>query len=202
MGGNWMYDKSFLELVTGAPDFIEYTFYKNLEKRKIILNEEVSDALVERVIMQILNWNEEDKDIPVDDRKEIEIVLNSPGGDVYLGMIICQVIEKSVTPIRITTLGMAASMGALILIAGAKHGKRCAYEFSNVLIHDGSTALFGTSNKVKDHVKFQAEKDDQIKDFILRNTNITEAKYEEMKDREWWMTAKVAKDLGIIDHII
>jgi ATP-dependent Clp protease protease subunit len=197
-----MYDKSFLELVEGTPDFIEYTFYKNLEKRKIILNEEVTDGLVERVIVQILNWNEDDKDTPVDGRKEIEIILNSPGGDVYLGMIICSVIEKSETPIKITTLGMAASMGALILISAAKHGKRYGYEFSNILIHDGSTALFGTSNKVKDHVKFQEEKDNQIKNFILRNTKITEEKYESMKDREWWMSAAVAQEYGILDHII
>lgn len=183
-------------------DFGEYVFFKALEDRQIILNDEVGDYLLERVAFQIIKWNKEDKNIPVADRKEIEIILNSPGGDVYLGMALCSVIEKSDTPIAITLIGNAASMGALILVAGARHGKRRAYEFSNVLFHDGSTVLFGSSNKVKDHVKFQEEKDDQVKKFILRNSKITEDKYKDMADREWWMTANTALEFGVIDEII
>ncbi|MNP34725.1 ATP-dependent Clp protease proteolytic subunit [compost metagenome] len=152
--------------------------------------------------MQILNWNEDDSNIPIDDRKEIELILNSPGGDVYIGLILCSVIEKSNTPIKITTLGTAASMAALILMSGAKHGRRYAYEFSNVLIHDGSIGMQGSTNKVRDHLKYQEEKDNQIKEFILRNTNISSEKYDEMSDREWWLTAKSAKEYGIIDVII
>lgn len=183
-------------------DFEEYTYFKALENREIILNSEVDDYLLERVAYQIIKWNREDKDIPVNERKEIEIILNSPGGDVYLGMALCSVIEKSETPIAITVIGNAASMGALLLVSGAKHGRRRAYEFSNVLFHDGSTVLFGSSNKVKDHVKFQEEKDKQVKDFIIRNTKITEEKYEDMKDREWWLTASSALEWGVIDEII
>jgi ATP-dependent Clp protease protease subunit len=182
--------------------FEEYVYFKELEDRRIILNSEVDDFLLERVAIQIINWNREDTGKSVEERKEIEIILNSPGGDVYLGMALCAVIEKSETPIAITVIGNAASMGALILVSGAKHGRRRAYEFSNVLFHDGSTVLFGSSNKVKDHVKFQEEKDKQIRDFIIRNTNITEEKYEDMRDREWWLTAKSALQWGVIDEII
>lgn len=185
-----------------ALDFEEYTFFKSLENRQLILNREVDEFLIERVALQIIKWNKEDKDIPNEERKEIEIILNSPGGDVYTGLAICSVIEKSETPIKITVIGNAASMGALLLVAGAKHGRRQAYEFSNVLFHDGSTVLFGSSNKVKDHVKFQEEKDKQIKDFIIRNTKITEKKYKEMSDREWWMTSTEALRWGVIDNII
>lgn len=69
-------------------DFEEYTFFKALEDRQIILNSEVDDFLLERVAYQIIKWNREDKDIPAESRKEIEIFLNSPGGDVYLGLAI------------------------------------------------------------------------------------------------------------------
>jgi ATP-dependent Clp protease protease subunit len=182
--------------------FEEYTYFKALENREIIFNSEVDDYLLERVAYQIIKWNKEDKNIPVEERKEIEIILNSPGGDLYLGLAICSVIEKSETPIKVTVIGNAASMGALILVSAAKHGRRQAYEFSNVLFHDGSTVLFGSSNKVKDHVKFQSDKDQQIKDFVIRNTKITEEKYEEMRDREWWMTSKTALEYGVIDKII
>lgn len=195
-------EKEVLKPPYSILDFEEYTFFKALEDRQIIMNCEVDDFLLERVAYQIIKWNKEDAGTDPSNRKEIEIILNSPGGDVYLGMAICAVIEKSETPIAITVIGNAASMGALILVAGAKHGRRRAYEFSNVLFHDGSTVLFGSSNKVKDHVKFQADKDQQIKDFIIRNSKITEEKYEEMKDREWWMVASEALKYGVIDEII
>ncbi|TVY09958.1 ClpP family protease [Paenibacillus cremeus] len=196
-------EKEQFKMPYSALDFEEYTFFRALEDRQIILNSEVDDYLLERVGYQIIKWNREDDKLPDgESRKEIEIILNSPGGDVYLGMALCAVIEKSVTPIAITVIGNAASMGALLLVSGSRHGRRRAYEFSNVLFHDGSTVLYGSSNKVKDHVKFQEEKDQQIRDFIIRNTKITDAKYEDMKDREWWLTAKSALEWGVIDEII
>ena len=180
-------------------DFSEMEFINHLKERIIVLNEDVDDLLVERVILQILKWNREDEEKTVEDRKKIEILLNSPGGDVYLGLVLCEVIKKSITPIHIRILGMAASMGSLIAIAGHHTS---AYEYSNVLIHDGSTFLVGSSNKVKDHMKFQELKDKQIKDFIISNTKITEEKYDEMADREWWLTAQMALDLGIVQEIL
>jgi ATP-dependent Clp protease protease subunit len=189
-----------IEKVSGVIyDFGEMEFINHLKERIIVLNEDVDDILVERVILQILKWNREDEGKSADERKKIEILLNTPGGDVYLGLVLCEIIKKSVTPIQVTILGMAASMGSLIAIA-AHH--TVAYEYSNVLIHDGSTFLVGSSNKVKDHMKFQELKDKQIKDFIIANTNITEEKYETMSDREWWLTAQMAKDLGIVQEIL
>jgi ATP-dependent Clp protease protease subunit len=180
-------------------DFSEMEFINHLEERIIIFNEDVNDLMVERVILQILKWNREDEGKPVEDRKPIEILLNTPGGDVYLGMVVCDVMTKSITPITVKILGMAASMGSLIAMAAHK---TVAYPHSNVLIHDGSTFLVGSSNKVKDHMKFQELKDKQIKDFIIANTKITEEKYDEMADREWWLTAEQALEYGIVDEIL
>lgn len=180
-------------------DIVDYEFTRSLEERIIILNEDVQDTLVEKVIMQILRWNREDEGKSIDERKNIEIVLNSPGGDVYLGMVICDVIQNSVTPVHVRILGMAASLGGLIAIAGHKTS---AYKHSNVLIHDGSTVIFGSTNKAKDHMKFQELKDQQIKDFVISNTNISPEKYDEMSDREWWLTAQEALELGIVQELI
>ncbi|MNS65643.1 ATP-dependent Clp protease proteolytic subunit 1 [compost metagenome] len=94
---------------------------------------------------------------------------------------------------------MAASMGSVILVSGHV---RYAYKYTNVLIHDGDVGLKGSRNKVKDNMKFFEEKDAQVKDFILSNTKITEEKFEEMTDREWWMTAETALEFGIIDVIL
>lgn len=193
------FTKDFLELVNTAGTFEEYSFFENLKERIIIFNQQVDDSLVERVIMQILKWNREDAGKPQEERKEIEILINTPGGVVDIGLVLCEVIKKSETNVNGTVLGMAASMGSLLTMACKK---RRAYKFSNVLIHDGSTMLHGTSNKVKDHFKFQEKKDQQIKGFILDNTKITSDKYDEMIDREWWLTAEDALEYGIIDEII
>ena len=183
----------YLAVIDEFGSFEDYTFFEHLKNREIIINQQIDDTIVERAIMQIIKWNQEDSNIP------IKIYLNTVGGDLFLGMVLCEVIQKSKIPVHVYILGMAASMGALIAIAGHK---TYAYEYSNILLHDGSTVLQGTSNKVKDTVKFYEEKDEQIKNFILNNTKITEEKYDEMADREWWMTAKTAKELGIIDEII
>ena len=90
-------------------------------------------------------------------------------------------------------------MGSILLMSG--HVRR-AYAFTNILIHDGSTMIAGSSNKVKDHMKFYEEKNEQVKKFILSNTRITAERYDEMSDREWWMTAEKALELGLVDEII
>jgi ATP-dependent Clp protease protease subunit len=194
-------EKKNLDLKWSAQlhDLMDYEYVSHLQERIIILNEDINDAQVEKTIIQILKWNREDEGKPVEERKKIEILLNTPGGDLYLGMVVCDVIKKSVTPVHIKILGLAASMGSLIAIAAHK---TIAYEHSNVLIHDGSTFLVGSSNKVKDHMKFQELKDKQVKNFIINNTKIDEKLYDEMSDREWWLTAQMAKDLGIVDEII
>jgi ATP-dependent Clp protease protease subunit len=127
------------------------------------------------------------------------MILNSGGGAVDIGMVLCEVVKKSKTPVNITVLGCAASMAALLIMAG--HHRR-AYEFSNILIHDGSMFLGGTTAKVKDHMKYQEEKETQIKEYVLETTKITSEKYDEMYDREWWMTANTALKYGLIDEII
>ena len=118
---------------------------------------------------------------------------------VDIGSVLTNVIEQSKTPIHIIALGNAASMSAIILMAGHK---RMAYPFSNILLHDGSMFVGGSTSKVKDTMKYQDEKEDQIKDFILSHTKITEEKYKEKYQSEWWLTASQALEYGIIDEII
>jgi ATP-dependent Clp protease protease subunit len=185
-----------------TPALEEYINWKDWQNRILVINEPIDEAIVVHdYILPILRWNEEDDDLglSVDERKPITLYLNTPGGDVFIGLILAEVIKKSTTPVHITVLALAASMGGVILMAGHK---RSAFEFSNVLIHDGSLGLHGSRNKVKDNMKFYDAKDEQLKKFILTNTKITEEKYKEMDDREWWLTAEEALEQGIIDEII
>jgi ATP-dependent Clp protease protease subunit len=188
----------------------EYEDWLRFQDREIVINDTIEDYCVEEVIMPIIKWNKEDDereavwDFPIGSntayvRKPITIYLNTNGGDVFLGLVIAETIKKSKTPVHIRVLSLACSMGSIILMSGHK---RMAYAFSNVLIHDGSTMVAGSTNKVKDHMKFYEEKNDQVKNFVLEHTTITGEKYDEMSDREWWLTSRMALEYGIIDEII
>lgn len=190
--------QEFLEL-TEVPIFKEYTFWELLQDRKILINEEITDDLIEKTIMQIIMFNEKDKDIPPEKRKPIEIYLNTSGGNVDVGLVLCNVIQNSKTPVHITVIARAYSMGGLILLAGHK---RRAYEFSSILIHDGSTAIGGSTKKVKDTMKFYDTMEEKIKNYILKNSKISEELYLEKYGVEWFIWANEALELGIIDEII
>lgn len=177
----------------------EKTYLDNIKKRKLILSDEIDELMVEDFIMYILEWNEEDEGLPEEERKPITVYLNSPGGEVFIGLVMAEIIKKSKTPVYIVALSLAASMGSVILASGHK---RMAYKYSNILIHDGSTMVAGTTKKVNDHMAFYQKKNEQIKEFIIANSNISSEKYDDMEDREWWMTADEAIELGVIDEII
>lgn len=188
----------YAQLITDS-SFIDYTYLKGLENRKIYLNEEITDDIVEKVIIQILNWNEEDESINIENRKPITIYVNSPGGNVDIGLVLCDVIKRSKTPIYAIGLGIVASMGALIYLSCHY---RSAYPSTNILLHSGSMQISGTTTQVEDTMAFQKEKEQQIKELILSSTKITEEKYKEMYRYEWWMTAKTAQEYGLVDKIL
>jgi ATP-dependent Clp protease protease subunit len=190
--------EEYLEMME-IPQFEEYTFWEQLKDRKIILNGQIDDSVVERVIVQILKFNNQDKNIPKEKRKPIVLYLNSYGGVVDIGLVLANVIESSKTPIHVIALGNAASMAAIILMAGHK---RMAYPFSNILHHDGSMFVVGSTSKVKDTMMYQDKKEEQIKQFVLSHTKITEEKYKENYAKEWWMTSEQALEYGVIDEII
>lgn len=191
-------DADFLEMKK-TPSYAEFIHWKQIQERKLVINDGIDEFIVEEYIMPILRWNEEDEGKEITGREPITIYLNTPGGEVFNGLVLAEIIKKSKTPVHIVALAFAASMGSVILASG--HNRK-AYKYSNVLIHDGDVGAKGSSNKVKDTMKFLDKKHDQLKDFYIANTKITEEKFDSMADREWWMTAEEALELGIIDEII
>ncbi len=182
------------------PQFEEYTYWEFLKKRKIILNAEINDNIVERVILQIIKFNDEDKDIPREKRKPVEIYIHSNGGDVITGMALCSIIKNSITPVYTIVVGIAASMGGLILMSGQK--RFALSPFSTILIHDGYCQVVSSGKKAKQTMDFYSQLDKKTKQFILENTKITEEIYEEKASDEWYFMAKEAIELGLIDEII
>jgi ATP-dependent Clp protease protease subunit len=179
--------------------FFDKVFEEHMKQRKIILNDEIGIDVIEMISLQIIKWNGEDKDIPVKKRKPIKIYINSNGGDVISGFNVVDIIQNSKTPVIGIVMGMAYSMGALILLSCPK---RYAYKNSTVLIHDGNAGASGSGRKFQDISKFYEKLDDRIKTFILTSTTMSEEFYENMADRELYMFADEAKEYGIIHGII
>lgn len=192
------FDEVFMNMKK-TPAFSEFIHWKELEDRILVMNEEVDEFMVENYIMPIIKWNKEDEGKDYTERKPITIYLNSPGGDVFTGLVLAEVIKKSKTPVKIIVLSMAASMASVILVAAHV---RLAYKHSNILIHDGTQFLAGTGGKVRDTMKFYEKKNTQVKNFIISNTKITSDLYESKEHNEWWMDANEALELGLIDRII
>ena len=124
-----------------CPDL--YQYYNNLEQRRIVLNDEIDDSLLEMVIMPLLEMDNDGTGKP------IELVIQSPGGSVWVGLVLANVIEKMKTPLTITIMGFAMSAGALIAMAHNENVKRRAYPFSVFLIHNGSISIASDKKKVK-----------------------------------------------------
>jgi Protease subunit of ATP-dependent Clp proteases len=194
-----LFNKEYLEVVEKLPDFIEYTYWEQLQKRKIVLNEDIDFTLIERAIIQIINWNEEDESVSVEKRKPIEILLSSGGGDVIAGFALIDVIKNSKTPVHITAIGMAASMAALLLMSGHR---RKALKNTTILIHDGQLGVHSTSKKAKQTMEYYDKLEERTNNFVLENTKISKELLDEKSSDEWYMFADEALELGIIDEIL
>lgn len=180
-------------------DIYDETIKEYLHNRKIIINRDIDQNILEDVILHILRWNKEDKDIPADKRKKIFLYLSSDGGEVISGNSLISVIKNSVTPIVGVVFSLAASMASSIYIACHE---RIAFETSVILIHDGTQGVYSSANKAKDVMKFYEKLDKLNKDLIVSRTNISDEEFEENKDRERYFLADEAKEKGIVDKII
>lgn len=183
----------------GLNKFYDNTFDELLKERKILINCGIDEGCIELISAQIMKFNKQDKDIPVEKRKPIYLLINSLGGEVFSGLNCCSLIKSSKTPVIGVVLAYAYSMGAVIF--SACH-KKLMFENSSILIHDGSTSLSGSANKVKDLQKFYNLIDNKIKDIIVSNSKISSEEYDANIDRELYMMAEECKEKGLCDSII
>lgn len=187
-------------LIGGGNDkFYEEIIRTNLDDRKIVFNNNVDSTILEDVCLWILKWNKEDKDKPIEERKKIYIYINSLGGDVLSGLNLCDIIKTSKTPVVTVCFAYGYSMGCLLFLTGHE---RIMFNSSSLLIHDGSTSLSGSNNKVKDLQRFYAKLDDKAKEIVVNNSNISNEEYEENIDRELYLLADECKEKGLCDKIV
>lgn len=172
---------------------------KDLKDRKLYLNCGVDLCSIEDVVKHIIRYNVEDKGIPVENRTPIKLYITSPGGDVYAGFELIDVIENSKTPVYTINLGYQFSMGFLLGLAGHK---RFATKHAKFLWHDGTSGTMNSSAKVRDEIEFQNRNEERVRQFILDHTKIDPELYDSKLRVEWYMFADEAKELGVADYIV
>ena len=172
-----------------------YDLYSRLlEDRIIFLSGEIDDAVANTVVAQLIYLEGKDP------TKDISLYINSPGGSVSAGMAIYDTMNYIKCDVSTICIGLAASMGAFLLAAGAK-GKRFALKNSEIMIHQ---PLGGAQGQASD-IKIQAEHILKIKDkmnrILAENTGRSIAEIERDTDRDNYLSAEEAKAYGLIDEV-
>lgn len=181
-------------------DVIEYQyFHQLLENRTIIFNSEIGEDIIETFYLPLREFENDDSDEP------ITIILNSVGGSVSDGFFLANYLASYKKKINLIVAGYAASMAAVILSAGGKNDNitRYCYPSTYVLIHDGYVALSASEAKTaNDIMAFNNKVDEDIRQFILDNTNITPELYDSKARKQWFISAQEAKELNLIDVVM
>lgn len=170
------------------------------EQRRIYINSEIDENIVDTAVYHILRYNRLDKDTPIISREPIKIYINSPGGSVADGYALIDAIKLSKTPVYTINLANCLSMALLIFISGHK---RFCMPHAEFLLHDGSSGCFDSVSKMQDRLKFESEQIDKMtKEYILSNTLITKEQYEMNMRKEWYFLPQEGKSIGVVDSIV
>ncbi|MDO5037441.1 MAG: ATP-dependent Clp endopeptidase proteolytic subunit ClpP [Tissierellia bacterium] len=173
-----------------------YDIYSRLLKDRIIfLSGEVHDQMADLIVAQLLFLEAEDPD------KDIQVYINSPGGSVSAGLAIYDTMQYIKPDISTICTGMAASMGAFLLLAGTK-GKRFALPNSDIMIHQPLGGAQGQASDIKIHAEKILATRDRLNKIIAERTGQDLEKVVRDTDRDYYMTADQAKAYGIIDEVI
>ncbi|MDD3662463.1 MAG: ATP-dependent Clp protease proteolytic subunit [Candidatus Pacebacteria bacterium] len=173
-----------------------YDIYSRLLNERIIfLGGPIDDNVANLIIAQLLFLDHQDS------KKDIHLYINSPGGSVNAGMAIIDTMNFVKANVSTICVGIAASMGALILSAGQK-GKRFSLPNSEVMIHQVMGGAEGQASDIAINAKHILRTKDTLNKMLAQNTGRKFAEVEKDSDRDYWMTSDEAKKYGIIDEII
>jgi ATP-dependent Clp protease protease subunit len=173
-----------------------YDIYSRLLKERIIfLGDAIDQHTANIVIAQLLFLDHEDP------KKDIDLYLNSPGGSVTAGLAIYDVMQYVKADVRTICVGMAASMGAVLLSAGAA-GKRLALPNSEILLHQVMGGMEGQASDIKITAEHILSLKTRLNEILSKHTGQSIKKIETDTDRDYYLTSEEAKKYGLIDQII
>jgi ATP-dependent Clp protease protease subunit len=166
-----------------------------LKERIVFLGSDVNTQVANRICAQLLLLAAEDPD------RDISLYINSPGGSVYDGMAIYDTMQFIKNDVATIALGMAASMGQMLLCAGAQ-GKRYALPHARIMMHQASGGIGGTAADIAIQAEQMIYTKKLMQELIARHTGQSVEQIELDGDRDRWFTAEQAREYGFIDHVI
>ncbi len=169
-------------------------FSRLLRERVIFLNGPVEDGMSALICAQLLYLESE---FP---KKQIDMYINSPGGVVSSGLAIYDTMQYVRCPVATTCMGMAASMGSFLLMAGEK-GQRIALPNSRIMVHQPSGGFSGKASDIERHAEDIIKTKHRLNELYAKHTGQTVETVESVLDRDSYMTAEEAKAWGIVDHV-
>ena len=174
----------------------EFDIYSRLLNERIVfLGSPIDDQIANLVVAQLLHLESQDAD------KDISIYINCPGGSIYSGLAIYDTMQFIKPQIQTICIGIAMSMGSLLLTAGAK-GKRYSLPNSRILIHQPSGGFQGQSADIEIHAREILELRRHLDEIYARHTGQPVERVHDDMERDRYMTAEQARDYGLIDRVI
>jgi ATP-dependent Clp protease protease subunit len=170
-------------------------FSRLLNQRIIFLGQQVDDQIANLVVAQLLHLESQDPD------KDISIYINSPGGSIYAGLAIYDTMQFIKPDVATMCVGIAMSMGSLLLAGGAK-GKRMALPNSRILIHQPSAGFEGQSTDIEIHAKEIIDTRARIDRIYAEHTGQSVEQVHTDMERDRFFTSAEAADYGLIDRVI
>jgi ATP-dependent Clp protease protease subunit len=173
-----------------------FDIYSRLLKERIIfLGGQINDGMANTIIAQLLLLEHEDP------KKDIKLYVNSPGGSVSAGLAIYDTMQHIKPDVSTICVGLAASMGAVLLGAGAK-GKRLALPNAEIMIHQVMGGAEGQAVDVEIAAKHIVKVKDRLNQIVAKHTGQPLSKVEKDTDRDYHMSAAEAKEYGLVDEIV
>ncbi len=166
-----------------------------LQDRIVFLGVPINDDVANAVIAQLLFLQ------MVDPKKDINLYINSPGGSVTAGLAIYDTLQFLTCDINTYCIGIAASMGAVLLAAGTK-GKRYALPNSDIMIHQVSGGAQGTASDVERTVEYMFRLKKRLIGILARHTGKSHEQVHKDSDRDYYMSAEEALAYGLVDHVV
>jgi len=179
-----------------SPELLDY--YNRLDNRIILINDIIDDYVID-YSMKIMEWNQEDKNFPIEDRIPIKIFINSDGGSVGAVLNLIDTISLSKTPVYTIGMDRCYSSGGMLLMSGHK---RFIYNHTTYLVHDGYTGSQGSTGKMLDNLEFTKILETKVKNYILTHSSINEDLYERNYRKDWFMFADEIIKYNIADKIV
>ena len=166
-----------------------------LNERIIFLGTPIDDQIANLIVAQLIHLESEDPE------KDIQIYINSPGGQVYSGLAIYDTMQYIKPDIQTTCVGIAMSMGAIILAGGAK-GKRVALPNAKILIHQVSGGFQGQATDIEIQARETINLKRRLEEIFGQHTGQPVEKVSKDMERDYYMTAEEAQEYGIVDNVV